>query len=96
MEEKKTIRFIDSHYNTLFTIQDGESIEISYPDRDTVERVCEFIDEYHTKVGVNVFHICEFAEKMEAINATYCPLKHLEKERHEVVRPPRESGTFRR
>lgn len=32
MEEKKRIRFIDSHYHTLFSIADGDSIEIVYPD----------------------------------------------------------------
>lgn len=31
--EKKEIRFIDSKYRELFRIQDGDSIEISYPDR---------------------------------------------------------------
>ena len=30
--EKKEIRFIDSKYRELFRIQDGDSIEISYPD----------------------------------------------------------------
>ena len=32
MEEKKRIRFIDSHYHTLFSIADGDSIEIGYPE----------------------------------------------------------------
>ena len=32
--EKKEIRFIDSKYRELFRIQDGDSIEISYPDRE--------------------------------------------------------------
>lgn len=65
MEEKKRIRFIDSHYHTLFSIADGDSIEIVYPDGKREERVCTYIDEYHTQVGVRVFHICEFAEIIE-------------------------------
>jgi len=48
MEEKKRIRFIDSHYHTLFSIADGDSIEIVYPDGKREERVCTYIDEYHT------------------------------------------------
>lgn len=52
MEEKKRIRFIDSHYHTLFSIADGDSIEIVYPDGKREERVCTYIDEYHTQVGV--------------------------------------------
>ena len=51
MEEKKRIRFIDSHYHTLFSIADGDSIEIVYPDGKREERVCTYIDEYHTQVG---------------------------------------------
>ena len=57
MEEKKRIRFIDSHYHTLFSIADGDSIEIVYPDGKREERVCTYIDEYHTQVGARVFHI---------------------------------------
>ena len=45
MEEKKRIRFIDSHYHTLFSIADGDSIEIVYPDGKREERVCTYIDE---------------------------------------------------
>lgn len=68
---KKEIRFIDSRYRELFRIQDGDSIEISYPNGDKVECECTFLDEYHTRVVMNVFHICEFAEHMEGIGATY-------------------------
>ena len=71
MEEKKRIRFIDSHYHTLFSIADGDSIEIVYPDGKREERVCTYIDEYHTQVGARVFHICEFAEIMEANGKPY-------------------------
>ena len=73
--EKKEIRFIDSRYRELFRIQDGDSIEISYPNGDKVERNCTFLDEYHTRVGMMIFHICEFAERMEGIGATYKPVK---------------------
>ncbi len=73
--EKKEIRFIDSRYRELFRIQDGDSIEISYPNGDKVQRECTFIDEYHTQVGKSVFHICEFAERMEGIGAAYQPVR---------------------
>lgn len=75
MKEKKEIRFIDSRYRELFRIPDGESIVISYPNGQKEERACTFIDEYHTQVGKNVFHICEFAECMERIGAGYQPAK---------------------
>lgn len=57
----KDIRFIDSHYKDLFRIPDGSCIQIHYPD-ETVVKPCKFIDEYHTRIGTNVFHICQFAE----------------------------------
>ena len=66
----KDIRFIDSHYKDLFRIPDGSSIQIHYPD-ETVVKPCKFIDEYHTQIGTNVFHICQFAEIMERNNASY-------------------------
>ena len=66
----KDIRFIDSHYKDLFRVPDGGCIQIHYPD-ETVVKPCKFIDEYHTQIGTNVFHICQFAEIMERNGASY-------------------------
>ncbi len=66
----KDIRFIDSHYTDLFRVPDGGYIQVDYPD-ETVIKPCKFLDEYHTQIGTNVFHICEFAERMERIGANY-------------------------
>ncbi len=68
----KEIRFIDSHYKDLFHIPDGSCVQIHYPDK-TVVKPCTFIDEYHTQIGYNVFHICQFAEIMERNGASYMP-----------------------
>ena len=73
MPEKKYIRFINSDYKTLFHLPDGGRIRITYPDREPAERVCRFIDEYHTDIGGHHYHICEFAERMEQIGAKYEP-----------------------
>ncbi len=75
MEDKKEIRFINSHYQELFRINDGESIEIRYPKGEIIERECFYLDEYHTKIGQNVYHICDFAERMEKMGAEYRPVK---------------------
>lgn len=70
----KDIRFIDSRYNDLFHIPDGGCIEVHYQHNDeTVIKPCTFLDAYHTSVGTNVFHICEFAEVMERNGNTYAP-----------------------
>lgn len=66
----KDIRFIDSHYNDLFRVADGGCIQID-TGNETVIKPCTFIDEYHTQIGNNVFHICEFAEVMERNGNTY-------------------------
>jgi hypothetical protein len=66
LETKPLIRFIDSEYRELFNIPDGESIRITYPPgdgREPAECVCKRIDEMHTKIGRDTYHICEFAEK---------------------------------
>ena len=73
MNDKKEIRFIDSHYNELFRIKDGESITVKFSDGSMSDRKCTYIDDYHTKIGYNVFHICEFAELMERGGSTYRP-----------------------
>ena len=61
-KDERVIRFIDSEYHTLFTIKDGESIVMTRLDGGSVIRLCTYIDDYHTLVGSNVYHICEFAE----------------------------------
>ena len=77
MSEKKYIRFINSAYQTLFHLPDGGRIRITYPDGKQVDRVCRFCDEFHTEVGNYLYHICEFAERMEQIGAKYEPLDYV-------------------
>ena len=72
---KKGIRFIDSKYNDLFGIPDGGLIQIAYPDDKPKQYVCRFIDPYHVEIKNNLYHICEFAERMEHIGATYKPVE---------------------
>ena len=75
-ETKKQIRFINSHYKELFKISDGDNIRIIQSDGKTSIRQCRYIDECHTQVGSYVFHICEFAEKMEQCGNTYEPERY--------------------
>ena len=65
---ERGIRFIDSHYNTLFKVPDGGKVRVTYFDGEVKDVPCRFIDEYHLEFGYgsfNLFHICELAEKME-------------------------------
>ena len=57
-------------------IPDGGQIRIIYPDGETLTKGCRYIDNYHVEVGsssCNLFHICEFAERMEASCAVVEP-----------------------
>ena len=76
---EKEIRFIDSHYNELFKIPDGGQIAIKYPDGHSENRVCKYIDEYHTAINGVCFHICEWAEYMELNKRQYLPANLFEK-----------------
>ena len=58
------IRFINSGYEEQFRLPNGGKIEVEYPDR-TFSAKCEYIDDYHTYVGSEVYHICQFAEVLE-------------------------------
>ena len=74
-EANRDIRFIDSHYKELFRIPDGERIIVTDRDGKTESYPCRYIDNYHTEVGCNLFHICEFAERMEQGGCTYAPME---------------------
>jgi len=72
--ENNQIRFIDSHYNTLFFIDDGGEVEVENKSTGIMERfVCRYLDETHAWIGKRVYHICEFAEAMERYYRAYRP-----------------------
>ena len=82
------IRFIDPNYKELFRIPDGGRIIVTNSWGEKREYSCRFIDECHTEVGNNIFHICEFAERMQQNGATYEP-KQAEQPPQKA---PRKSG----
>lgn len=73
MSEGKMIRFIDSEYNDLFYLRDGENARLIHSDGGQVILPCKFVDECHTQVGNYIYHICEFAEMMERAGTSYLP-----------------------
>lgn len=65
---ERGIRFITPHYGELFRIPDGGQIKITYSDGYEETVSCRYIDEYHVELEdnwFNLYHICEFAERME-------------------------------
>lgn len=73
MYESKEIRFIDSHYTELFRIPDGGYITVTRPDGEQRIQECKYIDPTHCEIGKQIFHICQFAERMEDIGAKVEP-----------------------
>ncbi len=71
--ENKEIRFIDSKYNELFRIKDGDSITINRYNGTKGDYACKYLDEYHTSINGRCYHICEFAEETERNGNTYRP-----------------------
>lgn len=67
------IRFISSDYKELFRLPDGEQITITNAEGAKSDFVCRYIDEAHLEVGNNLYHICEFAERMEIGKSIYAP-----------------------
>ena len=72
---EKGIRFITPEYKEKFRISDGEKIRITFSDGEVKDRVCRYIDDSHVEVGDDLYHICEFAERMEQSDATFIPLR---------------------
>ena len=72
---EKGIRFITPEYKEKFRISDGEKIRITFSDGEVKDRVCRYIDDSHVEVGDDLYHICEFTERMEQCGATFIPLR---------------------
>lgn len=74
-QAEKGIRFIDPQYKELFRIKDGEKIRINMPEGKFIDQTCRYIDDYHTEVGWNLYHICQFTESMEKNGYTVIPMR---------------------
>lgn len=76
-QAERGIRFIDPNYNEKFRLRDGGKIRVQCPDRVRFDEPCRYIDDYHLEVGRTLYHICEFAERMEQCGNTVEPLEGL-------------------
>jgi hypothetical protein len=62
------IRFVNVRNKTLFFIPDGGYIKISYSDGEIYFRKCIYVDDYHLDVDGYLYHILEFAQKIDQCN----------------------------
>ena len=72
---QRGIRFITPDYREKFRIQDGDQVRVRYADGESKDLRCRYIDDYHLEVGGNLYHICEYAERIEQMGATVIPLR---------------------
>ena len=69
------IRFVTPNYRGKFRIADGDSIRMTFPSGETRDKLCRFIDETHLEVGNNLYHLCEFAERVQHSGIQVIPLR---------------------
>lgn len=74
-QAEKGIRFITPDYKDVFRISDGDRIRMTLPSGEKLEQTCRYIDETHLEVGNNLYHICEFAERMQRNGVKTIPLR---------------------
>lgn len=75
---ERGIRFITPEYEERFRIPDGDQIRVFDSDGNSRDLTCRYIDDYHLEVGAtssNLYHIAEFAERMERNGSTVIPLR---------------------
>lgn len=82
----KEIRFINSSYKELFRIPDGGRIVVTRPMGEMYPGfqeqwigTCKYLDDYHTEINGECYHICQFAEIQERIGSTLQPETEPEK-----------------
>lgn len=72
---ERGIRFINPDYKEIFRIEDGDKIRITYFDGEKVDKICRYVDDYHFEANSDIFHICEFAKRLEKSKADVIPLR---------------------
>lgn len=74
-QAEKGIRFITPDYKEKFRVPDGETVRITTGRGETFDRMARYIDDCHVEIGRNLYHICEFAERLEQNGGKVIPLR---------------------
>lgn len=77
MEEKKMIKFVTTDFWPFFSISSGDDIMLIFCDGSKQIKTCTYIDEYHARIGEDVFSLGEFALQTEHDGITYVPAKQI-------------------
>ena len=78
--DNNLIRFINSSYQTLFTIPDGGRIVVTRPEGEIYPGVqeqwvgtCKYLDSCHTEINGECYHNLQFCQIQERIGSTVQP-----------------------
>ncbi len=74
-QAERGIRFIDPDYKEKFRLPDGDMVRITTDAGKSSDHTVRYIDDCHVEIGQGLYHICEFAERMERSGNTVIPLR---------------------
>ncbi len=74
-QAERGIRFIAPDYTEKFRLQDGDTVRITTGAGKSSDHTVRYIDDCHVEIGQDLYHICEFAERMERSGNTVIPLR---------------------
>ena len=72
-EQGKRICFLDADAEFLFSIPDGDSIELSAGDGQRQSCLCEYVDATYMKIDGKLWHMLDFAQQMKKRGIWYYP-----------------------
>lgn len=73
MEKEKKLCFLDASGDELFSILDGEFIELIYGNGCYCVSICQYVDEDHFKLDGCLWEFRAFAERMKKSGIIYRP-----------------------
>ena len=73
LNEPKEIRFITPEYCEKFKLPDGGHVLIGRRNGSVTEHKCQFLDPYHFLLDHTTYHICQFAEMLQASGSYVVP-----------------------
>ena len=73
LNEPKEIRFITPEYREKFKLPDGGHVLIGRRNGSVTEHKCTFLDPYHFLLDHTTYHICQFAEMLQASGSYVVP-----------------------
>ncbi len=74
-QAERGIRFIAPDYTEKFRLTDGDTVRITTDAGKSSDHTVRYIDDCHVEIGQDLYHICEFAERMERSGNTVIPLR---------------------